>query len=108
MTAYVYYIDLKIVSIYKRSWELLAQIETYQSALIIFSTPFCENRYRIIVVLAERCCYFCKGPPLFYDNRVIFEKISVLHKPFTTFAYNIRAPPSEVLSSNQISNTKEF
>jgi len=73
-----------------------AQIGPFQSAPIIFPTPFCENRYQIIAALAERCCYFCKVSPFFGDNRVIFTKFSVLHKTFTAFAYRIRAPPSEV------------
>ena len=87
---------LLISSIHKPPWKQLAQIEMNQSAPRFFPTPFCENRYQIIVFLAERCCYFCKVPPLFCDNRGVFAKISVLYKTFTAFAYRIRAPPSEV------------
>ena len=60
------------------------------------STPFCENRYQIIVDLAERCRYFCGFSPEFGDKRNKLTNFSVLHKPFTAFAYRIRAPPSEV------------
>ena len=96
MAAYKNYCELTIIQAYILPRKFLAQIGTHQSAPYFLPTPFCENRYRIIAVLAERCCYFCKVSPLFGDNRVVFTKFSVLHKGFTAFAYNIRAPPSEV------------
>ena len=72
------------------------QIGKKLPALFFFSTPFCENRYQNIAVLAERCCYFRKFSASFYRNGVKYSIFSVLHKSFTAFAYRIRAPPSEV------------
>ena len=73
-----------------------AQPDIYLVALKSFSTPFCENCYQNLAVLAERCCFYCENPLLFCGIRVKIGKISVLHKVFTAFAYSIRAPPSEV------------
>ena len=71
------------------------------------STPFYENRYQIMVILTERCHYFCCFSPAFGNIRNELTNFSVLHKAFTAFAYRIRAPPSEVWATNQISNIKE-
>ena len=72
------------------------EIDTSFRAQQINSTPFFENRYQKIAVLAERCCYFCEFSPQVYQNRADYFVFSVLHKAFTAFAYKIRAPPSEV------------
>lgn len=74
-----------------------AQIDTVQSAPLIFTTPFCENRYQKIAALAERCYFICEFSPPFCHNGVKCCIFSILHKGFTAFAYRIRAPPSEVL-----------
>ena len=78
------------------AWGVLAQIGIVRSAPKNIPTPFCENRYRILAALAERCYYFCDFFLLFSNNRAIFSVIAVLHKAFTAFAYSIRAPPSEI------------
>ena len=72
------------------------QIGDFQSALKIFSTPFCENRYQIMAVLTEQRRYSSKYFSFFSKNGEILVDFSVLHKGFTAFAYRIRAPPSEV------------
>ena len=88
-------------------WGDRVQLGSGRSAPQNIPTPFCENRYRILVALAERCCYFCDFIPSASENRVIFCIFSVLYKAFTAFAYSIRAPPSEFDSANnQISKSR--
>ncbi len=60
------------------------------------STPFCENRYRIIAALAERCCYFCEKATVFYWIRCDFRVFSVLAKRIAAFLVRIRGPPSVI------------
>jgi len=61
-----------------------------------FATPFPMFRYQKIGDYGEWCCFFCELSPLFYVIRGKNKYFSVLDKPFTAFAYRIRAPPSEI------------
>lgn len=71
------------------AWGVWAQIGIVRSAPKNIPTPFCENRYRILAALAERCCYFCEFLLSLCDNRLFLSIFSVLHKPFTAFVLNI-------------------
>ena len=65
-------------------------------APLFFATLFPIIRYQIQPDAGESCWFFCEFTPLFRGFRINNEKISILHKAFTAFAYMIRAPPSEV------------
>ena len=71
-------------------------INQFTFAPYFLSTPFPKNRYQIIASFWERCRYFCKKSAVFYIKTGKRTDFSVLHNAFTAFAYNIRAPPSEV------------
>ena len=77
-------------------WVKMVQIGYFQSAPLILPTPVPKNRYQILATFWERCRYFSKKTLKFCKKRENCSIFSVLYKTFTTFAYNIRAPPSEV------------
>ena len=80
-----------------------AQIGQFQSAHIIFSTPFPKNRYQILATFWERCHYFCQDYSRFFAKLEKTDFIYVLHNAFTAFASYIRGPPQlELLYTNSI------
>ena len=60
-------------------WGDVVQLGSGRSAPQNIPTPFCENRYRNLVALAERCCYFCDFFPSISENRVIFSLFSLFY-----------------------------
>ena len=52
----------------------------------ILSTPFCRNRYQIIAVFTERCCFICCQTARFFENRKNFKKSLLFPRQLTAFA----------------------
>ena len=73
-----------------------AQPGGFPTAPYIFSTPFLSVRYQKMTSIEEWCCFFCKVTPHFPRKQRKIIIFYLLHNTFTAFAYNIRAPPSEV------------
>lgn len=70
---------------------------------LIFSTPFCKNRYQIIAVFTERCCFICTHTPRFCKNQGNFKKSLLFQIQLTAFA-----PNSLPLSILQIESSRRL
>lgn len=53
---------------------------------LFFSTPFCENRYQIIAVFTERCCFICSSKTRFCKNQAKFKNNLLFRRQLTAFA----------------------